>query len=84
MRLNSKLEAAMIFSYLFIIITILQYLKKQDDDLASLYRDAFDDLFKHGQTQQLEILVLKILKPYGELLWDGYHDLAPKAWRKSH
>ena len=64
--------------------TILHYLKKQDYELFSMYRDAFDALFKHNHTQQLEALVLKILEPYGGLLWEGYHALAPKEWRKNN
>ena len=63
--------------------TILHYLKKQDYDLFSMYRDAFDDIFKHNHTQQLEKLVLKILEPYGGLLWEGYHAIAPKEWRRN-
>jgi hypothetical protein len=59
---------------------ILQFLKKQNYDLACLYRDAFDDVFKHGHTQQLNELACEILEPYGGLLWDGYHADAPKKW----
>lgn len=61
--------------------TILQFLKKQDYGLASLYRDAFDDVFKRGHTQLLNELAHKILEPYGGLLWDGYRADAPKEWR---
>src|SRR5262249_10334005 len=61
--------------------TILQFLKKQNYELASLYRDAFDDVFKHGHTRLLNELTCKILEPYGGLLWDGYHADAPKEWR---
>lgn len=61
--------------------TILQFLKKQDYDLASLYRDAFEDVFKHGCTQLLNELACKILEPYGGLLWDEYRADAPKEWR---
>lgn len=60
---------------------ILPFLKKQDYDLASSYRDAFDDVFKHGRTQSLDKLVRKILEPYGGLLWEGYRADAPKEWR---
>jgi Nucleotidyltransferase domain len=63
--------------------TILHSLKKQDYYLFSMYRDAFDELFKHNHTQQLEKLVLKILAPHGGLLWEGYHAMAPKEWRRS-
>jgi hypothetical protein len=61
--------------------TILQFLKKQDYDLACLYRDAFDDVFKRGHTQQLNELVRKILEPYGGLLWEEYRADAPKEFR---
>lgn len=61
--------------------TILQYLKKHDYDFASQYRDAFEDVFKYGHTQKLNELILKILEPYGGLLWEGYRADAPKDWR---
>lgn len=61
--------------------TILQFLKKQNYDLACLYRDAFDEVFKYGHTQLLDELARKILEPYGGFLWDGYRADAPKKWR---
>ncbi len=61
--------------------TILLYLKKHDYDFASQYRDAFEDVFKYGHTQGLNELILKILEPYGGLLWEGYRADAPKDFR---
>jgi hypothetical protein len=61
--------------------TILEFLKKQDYDLPSLYRDAFDEVFRYGHTGLLEELVLTILQPYGGLLWEGYRADASKEWR---
>lgn len=63
--------------------TIVQSLKTDDYHLASSYRDAFDELFKHGQTSPLQQLVDEMLKPYGGLLWEGYRADAPEAWRYS-
>lgn len=63
--------------------TILQFLKKENYDLASLYRDAFDEVFKHRDTQLLGELIHKILAPYGGLLWERYRADAPKEWRKN-
>jgi len=61
---------------------IIQYLKKENYDLAETYRDAFDEVFKRNHTQQLEVLVKKILEPYGGLLWEGYRADAPSEWKK--
>lgn len=61
---------------------IIQYLKKENYDLAETYRDAFDEVFKRNHTQQLEVLVKKILEPYGGLLWEGYRADAPTEWKK--
>ncbi len=61
---------------------IIQYLKKQNYDLAEMYRDAFDEVFKHNNTNALERLVNRILAPYGGLLWEGYRADAPAEWKK--
>lgn len=60
---------------------ILKYLKQHDYDFAENYRDAFDELFKYGHAQKLEVLVQQVLEPYGGLLWDGYRADAPKEWK---
>jgi len=61
---------------------ILRTLKKYDYDLATDWRDAFDEVFKDGHTMQLERLVKRILTPFGGLLWNGFHLDAPHDWRK--
>ena len=61
---------------------ILSILKKQDYDLASLYRDAFEGVFKHSDVEPLELLVQQILAPFGGLIWEGYSAEAPIEWRK--
>lgn len=61
---------------------IIQYLKKQNYQLAEMYRDAFDEVFKHNNTMELETLVNTILDPYGGLLWEDYRADAPTEWKK--
>lgn len=61
---------------------IIQYLKNQNFELAEIYRDAFDEVFKHNNTKALETLVNTILEPYGGLLWEGYRADAPPEWKK--
>lgn len=61
---------------------ILHYLKKENYELATDWQEAFDEIFKHGDTRLLEKLVNKILTPFGGLFWDGFHLDAPQNWRK--
>lgn len=63
--------------------SILRYLENQDSDLARAYAQAFEALFKYNHTKELEVLVNKILEPYGGLLWEGYRSDAPKEYRNS-
>lgn len=61
--------------------SIISFLQNEDKELAEEFCGAFDGLFKNSGTEKLEILVNKILAPYGGLLWEGYRSDAPDEYR---
>ena len=61
--------------------SIIRYLKNDNPDLALEFTKAFESLFQTGSSVLLELLVKKILEPYGGLFWDGFRSDAPKESR---
>jgi RimJ/RimL family protein N-acetyltransferase len=61
--------------------SIIRYLKNDNPDLATEFTKAFESLFQTGSSAPLELLVKKILEPYGGLFWDGFRSDAPKESR---
>lgn len=62
--------------------SIIRYLKNDNPPLATEFTMAFDSLFKASDSVLLELLVQKILAPYGGLLWDGFRSDAPAHFKK--
>ena len=58
--------------------SIIRYLKIDNPDLALEFTQAFEGVFQTGYSAALELLVKKILKPYGGLFWNGFRSDAPK------
>ena len=61
--------------------SIIRYLKSDNPDLALEFTQAFEGVFQTGYSAALELLVKKILKPYGGLFWNGFRSDAPKESR---
>lgn len=61
--------------------SIIRYLKSDNPDLALEFTQAFERLFQTGNSAALELLVKKILEPYGGLFWNGFRSDAPKESR---
>lgn len=61
--------------------SIIRYLKSDNPDLALEFMQAFEALFQTGNSAALELLVKKILDPYGGLFWNGFRSDAPKESR---
>jgi RimJ/RimL family protein N-acetyltransferase len=61
--------------------SIIRYLKSDNPDLALEFMQAFQGLFQTGNSAALELLVKKILEPYGGLFWNGFRSDAPKESR---
>ncbi len=61
--------------------SIIRYLKSDNPDLALEFMQAFQGLFQTGNSAALELLVKKILDPYGGLFWNGFRSDAPKESR---
>lgn len=61
--------------------SIIRYLKSDNPDLALEFTQAFEGLFQPGHSAALELLVKKILEPYGGLFWNGFRSDAPKGSR---
>ena len=60
--------------------SIVRYLKFENPALESEFTDSFSQLFKTGDSKALEVLVKKILDPFGGLLWDGFRsDASPEC-----
>jgi hypothetical protein len=57
--------------------SITRYLENDNPNLAKQFHQAFVGVFGSSETSGLEALVMKILKPYGGLLWEGYKSEAP-------
>lgn len=62
--------------------SIIRYLKNDNPGLATEFTTAFESLFQTGNTALLELLVKKVLVPYGGLLWDGFRSDAPEHFKK--
>lgn len=63
--------------------SIPRKLLKADPGIAKQFIEAFDRLFKDGDTRQLFQLAEDILKPSGGFLFDSYKIEAPADWRIS-
>lgn len=61
--------------------SIIRYLKNDNPDLAEEFTKAFKSFFETGSSVLLELLVKKILEPYGGLFWNGFRSDAPKESR---
>jgi hypothetical protein len=61
--------------------SITRYLKNDNPDLATEFIKSFESLFQTGSSVLLELLVKKILEPYGGLFWNGFRSDAPKESR---
>ena len=61
--------------------SIIRYLKNDNPDLATEFTKSFESLFQTGSFVLLELLVKKILEPYGGLFWNGFRSDAPKESR---
>ena len=61
--------------------SIIRYLKSDNPDLALEFTQAFERLFQTAHSTALELLVKKILEPYGGLFWNGFRSDAPKESR---
>ncbi|RUR14223.1 GNAT family N-acetyltransferase [Legionella sp. km772] len=61
--------------------SIIRYLKSDNPDLALEFMQAFQGLFQTSNSAALELLVKKILDPYGGLFWNGFRSDAPKESR---
>jgi len=61
--------------------SIIRYLNNDNPDLATEFTKSFESLFQTGSFVLLELLVKKILEPYGGLFWNGFRSDAPKESR---
>lgn len=61
---------------------IISFLYRDNPELADTWSLSFEELFKNNSLKSLELLVLKILEPYGGLFWEGFHLNAPRTWKK--
>jgi len=61
--------------------SIPRKLLETDPDIAKQFSEAFDSLFKDGETRRLIQLAEEILKPSGGFLFDSYKIEAPADWR---
>jgi GNAT superfamily N-acetyltransferase len=59
----------------------IRYLQKENKQLAEDYSQSFEKVFQSGDATDLKALIIKILTPYGGLLWDGFESKAPKESR---
>ncbi|WP_323738759.1 GNAT family N-acetyltransferase [Candidatus Trichorickettsia mobilis] len=58
--------------------SIIRYLKSDNPDLATEFTKSFESLFQTGSFVLLDLLVKKILEPYGGLFWNGFRSDASK------
>lgn len=61
--------------------SIIRYLKSDNPNLALEFTEAFEGLFQTGYSAALELLVKKILEPYGGLFWNEFRSDSPKESR---
>jgi RimJ/RimL family protein N-acetyltransferase len=61
--------------------SIIRYLHNDNPNLATEFTKSFESLFQTGSSVLLELLVKKILEPYGGLFWNGFRSDAPKESR---
>jgi hypothetical protein len=60
---------------------LMRLLKTEDPDFALEFNQSFERFFQTRDTIGIEILVEKILAPYGGTLWDGFRSDAPPEWK---
>lgn len=60
---------------------LLKRIKAQNPALARRYAEAFDQLFKNGESGLVVLLAEEILAPFGGLLFDSYRREVPSNWR---
>lgn len=58
--------------------SLIRYLKKDNPELAKEFIQAFESVFETGNAALLELVVKKILAPYGGVFWHGFRSDAPK------
>jgi hypothetical protein len=63
--------------------SIPRILRRADADLCSRYAASFDELFAHGRSAAVVVLVEEILDPRGGFLFDGHKIEAPADYRKN-
>ncbi len=56
--------------------SIIRYLQQDNPELALEFTQCFEKIFQTGNAEDLEIMVKKILAPFGGLLWDGFKSYA--------
>lgn len=62
--------------------SIIRYLQMDNPDLALKFTKSFEALFQAGDATGVELVVNKILAPYGGLLWDGFKSNASKEAKR--
>jgi predicted nucleotidyltransferase len=61
---------------------LMRLLRQENPDLAEEWTAAFEKLVQIGDATAVETVVIKILEPYGGLLWDGFRSDAPGEWKE--
>lgn len=60
---------------------LMRLLKDKNPDLALEINQSFELLFQKKDATAIDLVVQKILAPYGGFLWDGFRSDAPKEWK---
>lgn len=60
---------------------LVRCLEDFDQSMASEFFEAFELFFTKGDLNRIKGLTLKILEPFGGMLWEGFKLDAPKDWR---
>jgi hypothetical protein len=55
--------------------SLIKLFKGENPQLASQWIIAFESLVQSGDASAIETIVIKILEPYGGLLWDGFRSI---------
>lgn len=61
--------------------SLIRLFKAENPEFAAEWTASFETLVQTGDPTAIEIVVTKILKPHGGLLWDGFRSNAPIHWR---
>lgn len=61
--------------------SLMRLLQQNNPELALELNNSFDVLFKTGQATELELVITRILQPYGGFLWNGFKSNAPIHWK---